>query len=161
MIQFSHLYMILENHSFEYADLYQQNDVSAFLIHCHVRFVVAFLLDSLAPSLSAFRVVSSSYLRLLVFLLVVLIPVCDSSTLAFHMMYSACKFNKQGDNIQPWHAPFPILNQSIVSCLVLTLVSWSSCLVFGFEPLNESRGWLLSGLGFMSPLRGAFPHDII
>ena len=96
MIQFSHLYMILENHSFEYADLYQQNDVSAFLIHCHVRFVVAFLLDSLAPSLSAFRVVSSSYLRLLVFLLVVLIPVCDSSTLAFCMMYFAYKLNKKG-----------------------------------------------------------------
>ena len=27
------------------------------------------------------------------------------------MMYSAYKFNKQGDNIQPWHTPFPILNQ--------------------------------------------------
>ena len=27
-------------------------------------------------------------------------------------MYSACKFNKQGDNIQPWHTPFPIWNQS-------------------------------------------------
>ena len=27
------------------------------------------------------------------------------------MMYSAYKLNKQGDNIQPWHTPFPILNQ--------------------------------------------------
>ena len=26
----------------------------------------------------------------------------------------ACKLNKQGDNIQPWHTPFPILNQSVV-----------------------------------------------
>ena len=32
--------------------------------------------------------------------------------------------NKQGDNIQPWHTLFPILNQSIVSCLVLTVASW-------------------------------------
>ena len=26
----------------------------------------------------------------------------------FHMMYSAYKLNKQGDNIQPWHTLFPI-----------------------------------------------------
>ena len=25
-------------------------------------------------------------------------------------MYSACKLNKQGDNIQPWRTPFPIWN---------------------------------------------------
>ena len=30
-----------------------------------------------------------------------LIPVCASSSPAFHMMYSACKLNKQGGNIQP------------------------------------------------------------
>ena len=40
------------------------------------------------------------------------------------MMYSAYKLNKQGDNIQPWHTPFPIWNQSVVSCPVLTLASW-------------------------------------
>ena len=40
-------------------------------------------------SLSAVRVVSSAYLRLLVFLLAILIPVCASSSLAFHMIYSA------------------------------------------------------------------------
>ena len=33
------------------------------------------------------------------------------------------KLNKQGDNIQPWHTPFPILNQPIVPCPVLTVVS--------------------------------------
>ena len=27
------------------------------------------------------------------------------------MMYSEYKLNKQGDNTQPWHTPFPILNQ--------------------------------------------------
>ena len=26
-------------------------------------------------------------------------------------MYSAYKLNKQDDNIEPWHTPFPILNQ--------------------------------------------------
>ena len=38
-------------------------------------------------SLSAIRVVSSAYLRLLIFLPAILIPACDSSRLAFHMMY--------------------------------------------------------------------------
>ena len=52
-------------------------------------------------SLSAIRVISSEYLRLLIFLLAILIPACDSSSPAFHMMYSVCKLNKQGDNIQP------------------------------------------------------------
>ena len=41
-----------------------------------------------SSSLSAFRVVSSSYLRLLMFLPAVLIRACASSRLAFHMMYS-------------------------------------------------------------------------
>ena len=40
------------------------------------------------------------------------------------MMYSAQKLNKQGDNIQPWLTPFPIWNQSIVPCSVLTVASW-------------------------------------
>ena len=39
--------------------------------------------------LFAIRVVSSAYLRLLIFLLAILIPACASSSLAFHMMYSA------------------------------------------------------------------------
>ena len=42
------------------------------------------------------------------------------------MMYSVQKLNKQGDNIQPWRTPFPIWNQSIVPCLVLTVASWSA-----------------------------------
>ena len=54
-----------------------------------------------SSSLSAVRVVSSAYLSLLIFLLEVLIPVCASSSPAFHMMYSAYKENKQSDNILP------------------------------------------------------------
>ena len=40
------------------------------------------------------------------------------------MMYSAYKLNKQGNNIQPWCTHFPILNQSFVRCLILTIASW-------------------------------------
>ena len=74
--------------------------------------------------LSSIRVVSSAYLRLLIFLLATLVPDCASSSPTFHMMYFVYKLNKQGDNIQPWRTPFPIWNQSIVPCLVLTVASW-------------------------------------
>ena len=77
-----------------------------------------------SSSLSAIRVVSSAYLRLLIFLPAILIPACASSSLVFLMMYSACKLNKQGDNIQPWLTPFSIQNQSVVPCPVLTVASW-------------------------------------
>ena len=74
--------------------------------------------------LSAIRVVSSGYLRLLIFLPVILIPAHASSSPAFCMMYSVYKSNKQGDNIQPWCTPFPISNQSFVACPVLTVARW-------------------------------------
>ena len=74
---------------------------------------------------SAIRVVSSAYLRLLVFLPAILIPACASSSPGFLMMHSAYKLNKQGDNIQPWCTPFPIWNQSVFPCPVLTVASWS------------------------------------
>ena len=78
-----------------------------------------------SSSLSAIRVVSSAYLGLLVFLLAILILVYDLSSMTFRMMYSAYKFNKQGENTQPWRIPFPkILTQSVVSCPVLTVASW-------------------------------------
>ena len=73
--------------------------------------------------LSAVRVVSSAYLGLLMLLLAILIPACASSSPAFLMMYSAYKLNKQGDNIQPWRTPFPMWNQSVVPCPVLTVAS--------------------------------------
>ena len=75
-------------------------------------------------SLSAITVVSSTYLRLLIFLQAILIPACVSSSPAFLMMCSAYKLNKQGDNIQPWWTPFPIWNQSVVPCPVLTVAAW-------------------------------------
>ena len=74
--------------------------------------------------LSAIKVVSSVYLRLLIFLPAILIPACASSSLAFRMRYTAYKLNKQGDNIQPWRTPFPIHYKSVFPCPVLTVTSW-------------------------------------
>ena len=87
-------------------------------------------------SLSAIRVVSTVYLMLLIFLLAILITVCDSSSLAFRIMYSAYKLNYQGDNIQPWCTPFPIWNQSVVPCLFLTVASWPE-----YRFLKRQVGW--------------------
>ena len=52
-----------------------------------------------SSSLSAIRVVSSVYPRLLIFLPAILIPACGSSSPAFLVMDSAYKLSKQGDNI--------------------------------------------------------------
>ena len=75
---------------------------------------------------------STAYLGLLIFLPAILIPACASSSPAFHMMDSAYKLNKQGDNIQDYvkvvyrHpaycTPFPIGNQSVFPCKVLTCI---------------------------------------
>ena len=73
--------------------------------------------------LSSISVVSSVYLRLFIFLPAILIPACASSSPAFCMMSTTCKLNKHGDNIQPWCIPFSVLNQFIIPCLVLTVVS--------------------------------------
>ena len=49
-----------------------------------------------SPSLSAVRVVSSAYLRLLIFLPEILIPDYESLSPTFCMMYSVWKLNRQG-----------------------------------------------------------------
>ena len=54
------------------------------------------------------------------------IPAWASSSLALKLVHSACKLNKQGDNIQSWCTPFPIWNQSVVPCPVLTVASWTA-----------------------------------
>ena len=77
-----------------------------------------------SSSLSAIRVVSSAYLRLLIFLPAILIPACASSRPAFLLRYSTYKLNKQNDNIQPWCTLFPIWNQSVVPGPVITVASW-------------------------------------
>ena len=93
--------------------------------------------------LSAIRVVSSAYLRLLIFLLAILIPACASSSPAFLMMHSAQKLNKQGDNIQPWCTPFPIWNQSVVPCPVLTVASWPA-----YRFLKRQVRWSCNPISF-------------
>ena len=51
-----------------------------------------------SSSVPAIRVVSTAYLRLLVFLPALLNPTCASSSPVFHMIHSsACMLNKQGD----------------------------------------------------------------
>ena len=66
------------------------------LVFCILNFKPTFSFSSItfikrlfsASSLSAIRMVSSAYLRLLIFLPAVLIPGCDSSTSAFWVVYS-------------------------------------------------------------------------
>ena len=122
-----------------------------------------------SSSLSAIRVVSSAYLRLLMFLPAILIPACASSSLAFLMMYSAYKLNNQGDNIQPWRAPFPIWNQSVVPCPVLTVASWPASLGKCKSKLQWDTTlypWLISKLiwktvwHFLKKLKIELPFDL-
>ena len=99
-----------------------------------------------SSSLSAIRVMSYAYLRLLIFFPEILTPACASFSPGFPMMYSAYKLSEQGDNIQPWRTPSPILNQSVVWYLALTClltyiqVSLAAGKVVWFLPHNDS-GW--------------------
>ena len=92
----------------------------------------------------AIRVISSAYVKILIFLLAILIPACALSSLVFHMMYSAYKLNKQGDNIQPWCPLFPDLNQSVVPCPVVTVASW---------PAYRFCRWQVRWSGILTSLR--------
>ena len=94
--------------------------VLSWLFHC-----CSFTLDKRlfsSSSLSAISVVSSSYLRLFMFLLPILISACNSPSLAFLIMSSPCRLNKQGDSSQPCCTPFSILNQSVVPYRELLLL---------------------------------------
>ena len=72
---------------------------------------------------------SSAYLRLLIFLPKILIPAYASSGPAFHIMYSAFKLNKQGDNIWPWCTPLDLepvcCFMSSSNCCFLTCIQVS------------------------------------
>ena len=103
-----------------YHDLHFSNGEPTFSLSSFT-FIKRFFSSS---SLSAIRVVSSAYLRLLIFLLPILIPACASFSPVFLMMYSAFKLNRHSDNIQPWHTLLPVWNQSVVPCPILTVASW-------------------------------------
>ena len=77
--------------------------------------------------LSAIRVVSSAYLRLLIFLPAILIPACASSSPVFLMMYSAYKLNKQYTalmysfpNLEPVYFPTSSSNYCFVTCVQIS-----------------------------------------
>ena len=88
------------------------------------------------------------YLRLLIFLPAILIPVCDLSSLAFHMMCSVYQKSR-------WqHAGLShsssVLNQSVVPCLVLTVASWPA-----YRFLRRQVRW--SG----TPISKNFPQLVV
>ena len=103
---------------------------------------------SLTPLYFAFRVVSSGYLRLLIFFLANLIPPCDSSSPSFCMRFSEYKFNKHGDNIQLCRVPFPILNHLLFYVCFLLLLpdlhtgfSGETCKFLVFQKQNCKVFW--------------------
>ena len=69
-----------------------------------------------SSSLSAIRVVSSAYLCCWYFSWQSWFQACVSSSAEFHMKYSACKLNKQGDNIQSYTYSF--LNLETICCFM-------------------------------------------
>ena len=81
--------------------------------------------------------VFSEYLRLLTFLLEILISACDSSSLAFCMMYSAYKLNKQGDNTDLTYS-FP--NLEPVHCFM----SGSNCCFLTCIQISQEAGKVVS-----------------
>ena len=68
-------------------------------------------------------------------------------------IYSAYKTNKQHDNIQPWGTPFPIWNQSVVPCPVLTVASW-----LAYRFLRRHVSWSGSPISFRIVQSLCDPH---
>ena len=81
------------------------------------------------------RVLSFAYLRLWIFLLAILILACDSSSPAFHMMYSAYKLNTQGDDMQSCLSySFPYLEA------VHSSMSGSNCCFLTHTQVSQETG---------------------
>jgi len=95
-----------------------------------------------SSSLFAIRVISSAYLRLLIFLLAILIPACASSSPALLMMYSEYKLNKHG-KVLPLEKG--MANHFSILALRTLWTVWAvfnsvaqSCLIL----CNPMNGWL-------------------
>ena len=74
------------------------------------------------------------------------------------MVYSTqklYKLNKQGDSIQPWHTPFPVLSQSIVPRPVLTV---ASCPAYRF--LRRQVQWSGIPISFKNSPQSAVIHTV-
>ena len=78
--------------------------------------------------------VSSAYLRLMIFLLAIMIRACDSSSLAFCTMDSVCKLNNQGNNIQALMYSLP--NLEPVCCSV----SSTNCCFSTYIDVSQEAG---------------------
>ena len=100
---------------------------------------------------------------ILIFLPTVLILACALSTPAFCMMYSACKLNKQGDNIRLWHTPFPIWKCCCLSfkCLLFVVVccsmSSSNCCFLTCLQISQDAGQVV----WYSHLLKNFPPFVV
>ena len=100
--------------------------------------------------LSVIRVVSSTYLKLLIFLPAILIPACASSSLTFRMMYFAYKLNKQGDSIHTTLTySFPDLEPAHCS------MSSSNCCFLICKQVSQEAGQVV----WYSHLLKNFPHS--
>src|SRR5574337_613172 len=75
-----------------------------------------------SSSFSAIRVVSSAYLRLLIFLPAILIPACASSSPAFLMTYSAYKDLSPIDKPLGYFQSFALADNGATNNYHLTLV---------------------------------------
>ena len=100
--------------------------------------------------LSAIRVVSPAYLRLLIFLPAILIPACASSSPTFHMMYFAYKLNEQGDNIVLMYS-FPYLEPVCCS------TSSSNCCFLTYTQISQEASQVV----WYSHLFKNFPQFVV
>ena len=87
-------------------------------------FSLTFIKRLFSSSFSAIRMVTSAYMRLLIFLLAVFIPACAYPAQGFswcslHVSYISRLTIYSLDVLL-----FPIWNQSVVPCPVLTVASW-------------------------------------
>ena len=103
-----------------------------------------------SSSLSAIRVVSSAYLRLLILLPAILIPACASSSPAFLMIYSAYKLNNQGDNILLFYSFYYL--EPVCCCM-----STSTCCFLTCIQISQEAGQVV----WYSHLLKNFPQFIV
>ena len=87
-----------------------------------------------SSALSAIRVVSSLYLRLLIFFSAILISACALSSLSFQMIYSACKLNNK---VETMTYSFPYLEP--VCC---SMFSSNSCFLTCIQ-ISREAGWMV------------------
>ena len=90
------------------------------------------------------------------YLLAILILACTSSSPAFHMMYSACKLNEQGDNIQPSFA----FNYLLIYSMISPLICWLfKSMLFNFHTFVIS--FFVFFLSLISSLIPLWPEKIL